>query len=291
MTDQTRARRASLPGSACLAALVLTALTLCALFCSRPAQAADWMTPYLEQVQEWGVMRGDANGNLHEDRNINRAEFVTLVNRAFGYKEVGPHTFADVNPNDWFAEDISIAHQAGYFNGTSANTASPYALVTREQAAVMMVRVHDLLNARSTHITSLNGRQTVSVPTPEPKPGEELPTTPLEPLTDLYDLLRRMKLSGADMGQAVLRLAEGGVRTVIANGTVVSRDTLNAQEVAELLGRPGVNEYYSTRYESAYCIYQPNEGQTAAVWYQSAQSLSAKLQLARLFGVTQYILE
>ena len=48
---------------------------------------------------------------------------------------------------------------------------------------------------------------------------------------------------------------------------------------------------YSTRYESAYCIYQPNEGQTAAVWYQSAQSLSAKLQLARLFGVTQYILE
>ena len=140
MTDQTRARRASLPGSACLAALVLTALTLCALFCSRPAQAADWMTPYLEQVQEWGVMRGDANGNLHEDRNINRAEFVTLVNRAFGYKEVGPHTFADVNPNDWFAEDISIAHQAGYFNGTSPTSAEPYSLVTREQAAVLQGR-------------------------------------------------------------------------------------------------------------------------------------------------------
>ena len=63
-----------------------------------------------------------------------------------------------------------------------------------------------------------------------------------------------------------------------------------AQEVRELLDS-GANDYYSTRYESAYCIYQPNEGQTAAVWYQSAQSLSAKLQLARLFGMTQYILE
>ena len=184
-----------------------------------------------------------------------------------------------------------MAHDLGVGGGGGEDRLAPAGTATREQAAVMMVRAHDLLTARPTHNTSLNGRQAVSVPTPEPKPGEELPTTPLEPLTDLYDLLRRMKLSGADMGQAVLRLAEGGVRTVIANGTVVSRDTLNAQEVAELLGRPGVNEYYSTRYESAYCIYQPNEGQTAAVWYQSAQSLSAKLQLARLFGVTQYILE
>ena len=158
MTDQTRARRASLPGSACLAALVLTALTLCALFCSRPAQAADWMTPYLEQVQEWGVMRGDANGNLHEDRNINRAEFVTLVNRAFGYKEVGPHTFADVNPNDWFAEDISIAHQAGYFNGTSPTSAEPYSLVTREQAAVLLgrcLRFQGVPNAANSTFTDM----------------------------------------------------------------------------------------------------------------------------------------
>lgn len=141
MTDQTRARRASRPGSARLAALVLAALALCALFCVRPARAADWMTPYLEQVQEWGVMRGDANGNLHEDRNITRAEFVTLVNRAFGYTEPSPdNPFSDVNPNDWFAEDIGIAYQAGYFKGTGSGTASPYALVTREQAAVLLGR-------------------------------------------------------------------------------------------------------------------------------------------------------
>ena len=140
MTKTPRAHRARIPGSVRLTALVLTALILCALMCGRPAQAADWMTPYLEQVQEWGVMRGDANGNLHEDRSINRAEFVTLVNRAFGYEDAGPHTFADVNPNDWFAEDISIAHKAGYFNGTSPTSAEPYSLVTREQAAVLLGR-------------------------------------------------------------------------------------------------------------------------------------------------------
>lgn len=159
MTHNTRARRAHLPGSACLAALVLTALTLCALFCVRPARAAEWMTPYLEQVQDWGVMRGDAQGNLNEDRNITRAEFVTLVNRAFGYTEESPsNPFTDVNPNDWFAEDISIAYQAGYFNGTSANTASPYSLVTREQAAVLLgrcLRFQGVPNAANSTFTDM----------------------------------------------------------------------------------------------------------------------------------------
>ncbi len=140
MSQTTQSRRGFVPGFAKLAALVLAALTLCAALTAPAAQAADWMTPYLEQVQEWGVMRGDSSGNLNADRAITRAEFVTLVNRAFGYTEVGPHTFRDVQPNDWFAEDISIAHNIGYFQGTSPTTASPMNLVTREQAAVLLGR-------------------------------------------------------------------------------------------------------------------------------------------------------
>ena len=119
MTQKTRARRSHAPGSVRLAALVLTALTLCAFLAVRPVRAAEWMTPYLEQVQEWGVMRGDSQGNLHEDRNITRAEFVTLVNRAFGYTERGSTPFQDVPANAWYADDINIAYQAGYFTGTS----------------------------------------------------------------------------------------------------------------------------------------------------------------------------
>ena len=124
------------------AALFLSML-LCglALFAdSRPAKAADWMEPYLEQVVEWGVMRGDSSGNLNADREITRAEFVTLINRAFGYTETGPNPFSDVLPTDWFAEDIIIAYQAGYFNGTTPSTASPMKYVTREQAAALLGR-------------------------------------------------------------------------------------------------------------------------------------------------------
>ncbi len=128
-------------GAARFAALFLAVL-LCGLTLSvsRPAQAADWMEPYLEQVVEWGVMKGDSSGNLNADREITRAEFVTLVNRAFGYTETGPNPFSDVLPTDWFAEDITIAYKAGYFNGTTETTASPYNYVTREQAAALLGR-------------------------------------------------------------------------------------------------------------------------------------------------------
>ena len=127
-----------------LAALALSLALMGGFLPSIPpvstASAAAWMRPYLDQMVEWGVMQGDANGNLNEDRQITRAEFVTLVNRAFGYTDMGPNPFTDVPDSAWYAEDVRIAHQAGYFNGSSPTTASPTALVTREQAAAMIGR-------------------------------------------------------------------------------------------------------------------------------------------------------
>ncbi len=104
------------------------------------AQAASWMDPYVQTAVDWGVMKGDAAGNLHPERELTRAEFVAMVNRAFGYTEVGPTPFQDVPSDAWYAEDIAIAYNAGYFQGTGSNTASPNAPLTREQTAVLLGR-------------------------------------------------------------------------------------------------------------------------------------------------------
>ena len=60
------------------------------------AEAAEWMEPYLEKLVEWGVMQGNSSGNLNPDRVLTRAEFVTMINRAFGYTERGSTPFRDV---------------------------------------------------------------------------------------------------------------------------------------------------------------------------------------------------
>ena len=80
------------------------------------------------------------------------------------------------------------------------------------------------------------------------------------------------------------------MRTVVSNKRIAGSGPISAEEVQEILSRRQVSLYYNTRYESAYCIYNPNSYQTVTLWYQSEESLAAKLQLAALFGVGQYVL-
>lgn len=106
-----------------------------------PHSAADsFMDPYLSQMVEWGFLRGDIQGNLRPESNITRAEFVTIINRAFGYDQVGSTPFTDVEDTAWYADDVAIAYTVGYISGTSANTFSPDWEISREEAAVIMAR-------------------------------------------------------------------------------------------------------------------------------------------------------
>ena len=141
LTCITNAARRAASLWLCLAVLFGVSLTL-----TQTAEAASWMDPYLNQMKEWGVMKGDANGALNGKRAITRAEFVAMLNRAFGYQEMGANPFTDVPNNAWYADDIRIAYKAGYFQGSSATTASPNALVTREQAIVLVGRSLRLKN-------------------------------------------------------------------------------------------------------------------------------------------------
>lgn len=141
LTCITNAARCAASLWLCLAVLFGVSLTL-----TQTAKAASWMDPYLNQMKEWGVMRGDANGNLHGERAITRAEFVVMLNRAFGYQEMGPNPFTDVPDDAWYADDIRISYKAGCLRGTSATTASPNAPVTREQAVALVGRSLRLKN-------------------------------------------------------------------------------------------------------------------------------------------------
>ncbi|MCI2106696.1 MAG: S-layer homology domain-containing protein [Intestinimonas sp.] len=128
-------------GTRLLSALLALALTFSLLPAfTATAFASEWTEPYLQKLVSWGVVQSDSSGNLYPDRDITRAEFVTLVNRAFGYDSMGTIPFIDVDSTDWFCDDINIGYSTGYFKGTSSTTASPRDTVTREQAAVILGR-------------------------------------------------------------------------------------------------------------------------------------------------------
>lgn len=121
---------------------MLALVLLCGLIpaIAPTAQAAGWAQSYLDTLSGWGVMRGDIQNGLDPDREITRAEFVAIINRAYGYTDMKGTPFTDVPVSAWYADDIDIAYTVGYFNGTSPTSASPNATLTREQAAVLLAR-------------------------------------------------------------------------------------------------------------------------------------------------------
>lgn len=226
---------------------------------------------------------------------LSRGDMAAMIIRALGYASLAgsissyESPFADVTVNKGF---ITMAYDMGIVGGMGNGTFDPNGTATREQAAAILVRVYDRLMAESRQISSVGTRAAVTVETPEPVEGDELPTTPLEPMLELYDALRRLKESGRDMSGAVLCLAAGGVRTTVSSqGKIISTDELTADQVESLLTRYKARTYYSQRYESAYCVYEPNTYQVVTVWYQTEESMAVKLQLARMFGITDYVMQ
>ena len=226
---------------------------------------------------------------------LKRGEMAALLMRALGYTSlaatVNNHDcpFSDVAANKGF---ITMAYDMGMVNGVGNGLFAPNLNATREQAATILVRLYDRRNAENKELSYAGDKVILSVATPAPEVGAQLPTTPLEPFAQLYDALRKMKESGQDMSEVVLILCAGGVRTIVSEtGEIVSSEVISAGQVKKILERTDVRTYYSQRYESAYCVYEPNNYQTVTVWYQSEASLAVKLQLARMFGVVNYVLE
>ncbi len=128
-------------------ALILGAAIVVSLFLppaplSVSASAAvSYAQPYMEKLNQWNIMLGDETGDFRPNDPITRAEFVAMINRSYGFTDTGDgNSFSDVPEEAWYANDIAIAKTAGYFTGTSESTAEPDALLTREQAMVLLAK-------------------------------------------------------------------------------------------------------------------------------------------------------
>lgn len=120
----------------------------------------EWVRPDVEKLQKWGIVHGYPGGDVSTEKTITRAEFVSMMNRAYGYKDVGPIPFVDVHPTeDWFYDDIRIAYKAGIFAGASPTLAKPYDPITREQAITLLARCMRLDKRSGEVIEFSDGRE------------------------------------------------------------------------------------------------------------------------------------
>jgi hypothetical protein len=97
-----------------------------------------------KEIIDWaakGLVHGYSDNTFKPDHPVTRAEFFTLVNRAFGYTKTVTNQFNDVAAADWFSGDIGKAAAAGYIEGCPDGGIKPNDWISRQETAVILSRI------------------------------------------------------------------------------------------------------------------------------------------------------
>ncbi len=99
-----------------------------------------WVQNEIENIINKGVIKGYPDGTFKPDNNITRAEFTSLLVRAFNLEPGPGKVFIDTSDH-WAEEAVKTANYHGLVNGYNYTLFGPDDFITREQMAVMIIGV------------------------------------------------------------------------------------------------------------------------------------------------------
>jgi len=133
--------------------VVIALSMLLGLFAVRPASvnaagfgdvpAGYWAKDQIDYLVVKGVIAGFPDGTFKPEIPVTREQFAKMVCVAKGIKEYKPSkgTFKDVNSSRWSYGFLEAAAKAGYIKGYPDGTFGPDKNITRQELAVLGVRV------------------------------------------------------------------------------------------------------------------------------------------------------
>ena len=100
-----------------------------------------WAQSKIENMVGQGILSGYPDNTFKPDNQVTRAEFITMVNRAFDFTTQATINYSDVNPGDWYAEEVARAKAAGYISGYEDSTMRPNNPISRQEVAVITSKI------------------------------------------------------------------------------------------------------------------------------------------------------
>lgn len=103
-----------------------------------------WAEFYISKAFNDHIIEGYPNGRFQPDKAVTRAEFTSMVNKAFHLNRLDNDetvNFSDVLYSSWYYNDVITAVSSGYAGGYNDNTFKPNNPITRQEAAVMLSRL------------------------------------------------------------------------------------------------------------------------------------------------------
>lgn len=111
------------------------------------------------------------------------------------------------------------------------------------------------------------------------------PTSPIEPLEELYYALGEMQ---GKVDAAKLSLLMTTTGTAWTDGK--KSGTMSGAEIAVVLENKDTADYYSNRYACAYLSGKNEDNKSLVVWYLDMRAAAERVQMLRCFGVDQVCL-
>lgn len=108
--------------------------------------AGHWAEGNINGLVSLGAIAGYPNGAFRPDNSITRAEFATVLAKAFKLAPQNGKVFTDT-ANHWARDYIATAAANGIVSGYDDSVFGPDDLITREQMAVMVVKAAGLFPA------------------------------------------------------------------------------------------------------------------------------------------------
>lgn len=95
-----------------------------------------WAAEFIENALQKGLFKGNSDGTFEPDKNISRAQYVTVLYRMAGSPAVTAGTpFKDISDQPpEFRNAIAWAYTNGYVNGTSDTTFEPSKSISRQES-------------------------------------------------------------------------------------------------------------------------------------------------------------
>ncbi|PQP81503.1 licheninase [Paenibacillus sp. PCH8] len=104
-----------------------------------------WSQSAVTRMQDLNLLQGYTDGTFKPSQVISRAEFVMILDRAFGFTgDAAPGSYADMTSADWYYDVMVRANGSGIIEGTDREHLSPKKPITRQDAAVMVDRAFQL---------------------------------------------------------------------------------------------------------------------------------------------------
>lgn len=119
----------------------------------------------IDALSEAGILSGAADDTFLPTGPITRAELakIMVLSLRLAEKPDGASAFRDVEPDSWYSGYVGAIMAAGITGGTSAETYSPNATVTREELVVFIIRALGLDDTAIRLATDLKAADSDSV--------------------------------------------------------------------------------------------------------------------------------